>query len=72
MSRHRSSHGIIFEFINLGGYVKVSAVDTRSGTEVSIIGDPRRGEQVLRRIARQKLQRAMQKAAKPPGQGTPA
>jgi hypothetical protein len=55
MSRHRSSHGIIFEFINLGGYVKVSAVDTRSGTEVSIIGDPRRGEQVLRRIARQKL-----------------
>ena len=67
MSRHRSSHGIIFEFINLGGYVKVSAVDTRSGTEVSIIGDPRRGEQALRRIALRKLERAMEKAAKPPG-----
>jgi hypothetical protein len=71
MSRHRSSHGTIFEFINIGGYVKVSAVDTRSGTEVSIVGDSRRGEQALRRIVLHKLQRAMEKAAKPPGQGRP-
>lgn len=67
MPRHRSSHGVIFEFINIGAYVKVSAIDTRSGTEVSIVGDPRRGEQALRRIALRKLERAMEKAAKPPG-----
>lgn len=67
MPRHRSSHGVIFEFINIGAYVKVSAIDTRSGTEVSIVGDPRRGEQALRRIALRKLERAMEKAAKAPG-----
>lgn len=67
MSRHRSSHGIIFEFINIGSYVKVSAIDTRTGTEVSIVGDPRRGEPALRRIALLKLERAMAKLAKPSG-----
>jgi hypothetical protein len=67
MSRHRSSHGVILEFINIGAYVKVSAIDTRTGMEVSIVGDPRRGEPALRRIALRKLERAMEKGAKPPG-----
>jgi hypothetical protein len=66
MSRHRSSHGIIFEFINMGAYVKVSAIDTRTGTEVSIVGDPKRGELALRRVVLRKLERAMEKTAKPP------
>ena len=67
MSRQRSSHGIIFEFINIGNYVKVSAIDTRTGTEVSIVGDSRSGEQALRRIAQRKLERAMEKPSKPSG-----
>jgi len=67
MSRHRSSHGVIFEFINIGAYVKVSAIDTRSGTEVSIVGDPRRGEEALRRVAMRKLERALEKPATRPG-----
>jgi hypothetical protein len=69
MSRHHSSHGIIFEFINMGGYVKVSAIDTRTSTEVSIVGDPKRGEMALRRVVLRKLERAMEKAAKPPVRG---
>ena len=69
MSRQRSSHGVIFEFINIGSYVKVSAIDTRTGTEISIVGDPRRGEQALRRVALRKLERVMEKVAKPSGRG---
>ncbi len=67
--RGRNDHGIIFEFISIGSYVKVSAVDTRTGTEVSIVGDPKRGEQALRQIARRKLEMVMAKAAKPSRRG---
>ncbi len=62
MPNSRSNeHGVIFEFVSIGSYVKVSAVDTRTGTEVSIVGDPRRGEAALRRVALRKLENTMQK-----------
>ena len=62
MARLRDQeHGVIFEFVSIGSYVKVSAVDTRTGTEVSIVGDPRRGESTLRRIALRKLENVMRK-----------
>jgi hypothetical protein len=60
-------HGVIFEFIKIGSYVKVSAVDTRTGTEVSIVGDPMRGEQALRRTALRKLQMVMKKQSETRG-----
>ena len=62
-------HGVIFEFILIGNYVKVSAVDTRTGTEVSIVGDPSRGEAILRRIVLRKLQNIMRKAAENTNRG---
>lgn len=46
---------IIFEFLNVGGSVKVTAVDVASGTEVSIIGDPAASETVLKHMAKRKL-----------------
>ena len=58
---------MIFEFISIGAYVKVSAIDTQTGTEVSIVGNPRRGEVALRRVAMRKLERALEKNA-PAGQ----
>lgn len=61
--RRKDEHGVIFEFISIGSYVKVSAIDTRTGTEVSIVGDPRRGEAALRRVALRKLQNTMEKNA---------
>ena len=68
MPRARNNeHGVIFEFISIGAYVKVSAIDTRTGTKVSIVGDPRRGEVALRRVAMRKLERALEKNA-PAGQ----
>ena len=53
--------GVIIEFYSVGRYVKVSAVDTRTGLEVSIVGDPRRGEEALRAAAVRKLEYVMRK-----------
>jgi len=54
-------HGVIFEMVVIGRYVKVTAVDTRSGTQATIVGDPRRGEQALRNAAARKLRYIMEK-----------
>ncbi len=54
-------HGVIVEMIAVGRYVRVTAVDTRSGTEVTLVGDPRRGERSLREAAVRKLRFVMAK-----------
>ncbi len=59
----KSQQGVIFEFITIGRYVKVSAIDTRTATEVSIVGDPRRGQQGLRDTAMRKLEMVMKRNA---------
>lgn len=46
---------IIFEFLRVGAALKVTAVDAESGIEVAIVGDPKAGEETLRRLAKQKL-----------------
>ena len=52
-------HGVIVEMTVIGRYVKVTAVDTRSGTEATIVGDPRRGERALREAVVRKLRYVM-------------
>ena len=54
---------VLFEFIHIGAYVKVTAVDETTGIEVSIVGDPVRSEDYLKRIAMQKLERVIAKHA---------
>ena len=56
-------HGAIIEMIGIGRYVKVTAVDTRTGIEASIVGDPRRGDRALRQTALKKLEYVMKKKA---------
>jgi hypothetical protein len=46
---------VIFEFLQVGHAVKVSAIDVATGTEVSIVGDPVVGEAALKRLAARKL-----------------
>ncbi len=53
------SREIIIEFFPCGAYVKVSAVDAATGTEVSIVGDPARGEAALEALAVRKLDYVM-------------
>ena len=47
---------VIIEFYQVGAYVKVTAVDTATYTEVSIVGDPTRSEDALKRAAIRKLE----------------
>ncbi len=46
----------LFEFHQIGGYVKVSAVDPDTLTEVSMVGDPAAGVTALKRAALRKLE----------------
>ena len=50
---------VLFEFIHIGAYVKVTAGDERTGVEVSIVGDRTRSERYLKHVAMQKLDRVM-------------
>lgn len=52
---------VIFEFSAVGNAVKVCAVDTRSGLEVSIMGPVTAGEEALRRTAMSKLRYMLDK-----------
>ena len=46
---------IIIEFIQVGAYVKVSAIDPISSMEVSIVGDPSASQEILKRNVLKKL-----------------
>jgi hypothetical protein len=52
---------VIYEFIRVGGAVKVTAVDAASGIEATIVGDPAVGETALKRLAKQKLEYVMER-----------
>ena len=54
---------VIIEFLPCGAYVKVSAIDAATGCEVSIVGDPLRGEAALEDLAVQKLDYVMKRRA---------
>ena len=63
---------VIIEFHQVGAYVKVSAVDIATYTEVSIVGDPRRSEEALKRAAVRKLEYVLNRdrnADRPPRGG---
>jgi len=61
------THGAIIEMITIGRYVKVTAVDTRTGIEASIVGDPRRGNNALRQAGLRKLEYVLKKKAEEGG-----
>lgn len=55
---------VIFEFRRVGTVVKVSAVDTESMTEVSVMGPATADEASLRRTALRKLEFVLARRAK--------
>ncbi|UTW54127.1 hypothetical protein [Kordiimonas sp. SCSIO 12610] len=56
---------IIIEFINIGNVVKVTAICSKTGREVSIVGNPRASKQELQTIAVNKLRYVMNKEVEP-------
>jgi hypothetical protein len=53
---------VIIEFRRNGAYVKVSAIDVATGTEVSMVGDPAAGEAALKRLVLRKLDYVLAKS----------
>lgn len=58
-----SGGGIIFEFVVMGASVKVSAIDAKTGKEVSIVGPATATRRVLERTAANKLRFVMNRDA---------
>jgi hypothetical protein len=52
---------VLFEFRQIGVYVKVSAIDCLTGLEVSIVGDAKAGEVRLKQTALKKLEYVLSK-----------
>lgn len=56
-----NDEGYLIEFIRVGNAVKVSAVDPRTNTEVSIVGAPNMSERQLSQAAIRKLEYVLKK-----------
>lgn len=54
---------VLFEFVTSGNYVKVIAVETRTNTEISLVGDRRARRETLQKAAIQKLRYVIRKKA---------
>lgn len=63
MGRMERPGEVIVEFVRVGACLKVSAVDPRTLTEVSIVGDPEAGEEALTRAAVAKLRYVLERRA---------
>ena len=55
---------VIIEFVEVGAYVKVSAIDPTTRVEVSIVGDPLVSQAKLEQTAVQKLKYVLNKRKK--------
>ena len=55
---------VIIEFVKVGAYVKVSAIDPTTRVEVSIVGDPLVSQAKLEQTAVQKLKYVLNKREK--------
>ncbi len=46
---------VLFEFRRVGKALRVVAIDPITNTEVTMVGDPKRGRETLKRLAARKL-----------------
>jgi len=60
---------ILFEFLPMGNSIRVSAIDTLTNTEVTIVGDVRETQATLERVAMRKLLYVLRKKQEQAGQG---
>ena len=58
---------VLYELRQIGNFVKVSAIDCLTGLEVSIVGDVKAGQVMLKRTALKKLEYVMAKQARERG-----
>ena len=58
-------HEVYFEFVAIGNVVKVTAIDGRSGTEVSAMGPASSSQADLQQLALQKLKARIKRETPP-------
>ena len=58
-------HEVYFEFVAIGNVVKVTAIDSRTGTEVSAMGPVSASQADLRQLALQKLKARIKRETPP-------
>ncbi len=46
---------VLFEFVSVGRYLRVNAIDPSTGIEITMTADPRYDENHIKRIAARKL-----------------
>jgi len=59
-------HEVYFEFVKIGNVVKVTAIDGRTGTEVSAMGPASSRQADLQQLALQKLKARIKRELPPP------
>ncbi|MBR9970542.1 DUF6898 family protein [Magnetospirillum sulfuroxidans] len=52
---------VYFEFRRVGNYVRVTAIDSLTGTEITVAGDAKAGEAMLKQTALRKLEYVLAK-----------
>ncbi len=57
---------VLFEFTQLGGQMRVAAIDESTGTEVVVICPPQLGQAQMQRLALNKLRHKLGLPAEPP------
>lgn len=74
-SKYRSAllpEGALVEYVKVGKFVKVMAVDPHSLEEVALVGDPARGAETLAREAVRKLEYVLSRRAENEAAADPA
>lgn len=54
---------VLFEFQRMGNILRVVAIDPKTGTEVTMIADPRHSKTIIQRLAARKLAYVLAKNA---------
>ena len=57
----QQEHGFLIEMTRVGAFVRVCAIDTRTRVEVTMVGDPSQGEEMLKRLVAKKLRYVLNK-----------
>lgn len=55
----RKDREVLFEFQRIGQYMKVCAIDAETAVEVAVVGPATHSQELLKRIALKKLERAL-------------
>jgi hypothetical protein len=58
-------HEVYFEFVAIGNVVKVTAIDSQTGIEVSAMGPARSSQADLQQLALQKLKARLRRETPP-------